>query len=104
MSQHTFTAVTGDGRRVGVLTGWDRPLQGFFLVVEEVGAEDENYVFTNLDLPAGQSHPKDYRVFQRVLDELGVSIPDGLLEELLIDQALNAGNKRKIWTSEAPQC
>lgn len=97
MSQHTFTATTHNGRDVEVLTGWDRPLQGFFLVVQEVGARDDRYVFSNLDLPVWESHPRDFDGFMRVLADLGIKVPQGLLEELLLDAALNVGNKCKAW-------
>lgn len=32
MTQHVFISSMKDGRKVEVMAGWDRPLQGFFLL------------------------------------------------------------------------
>lgn len=87
MSQHRFTY-----GELHVLTGWDRPLQHFFLVVEKENADDE-YVYTNLndpDLPwggmtIGQVTAK--------LAELSIPLPLTLVEELMSDQKCNVGNR-----------
>jgi len=52
MSQHFFKCLH-QGKPVCVLMGWDRPLSGFFLVVEaDIPTLDDDYVYSNLNDPA----------------------------------------------------
>ena len=86
MSQHVFKTKYKN-RPVMVLAGWDRPLQGFFLVVSRVNAKgrEEGCVFSNLECQ--ESHPKSFDPFRAKLQNLGIEIPDG---------RENCGNKRVI--------
>lgn len=98
MSQHTFHAKTGDGQEVSVLAGWDRPLQGFFLVIERIKRPGD-YLFCNLDVPASvPAHPKTWDYFQAELDRLCIAMPKGLMQALLADKQRDAGNSKKHWT------
>jgi hypothetical protein len=94
MTQHIFNSTTKDGRQVEVLAGWDRPLQGFFMVIEDL-ENDDGYIFNNLDLE--QPHPKSFDGFEQSLKDFGIPIPQGLVAELNQDRLENLGNKRKIW-------
>lgn len=96
MSQHIFKAVL-NGEKIEVLAGWDRPLQGFFLVIERIGPADRPigpYLFSNLDM--GEPHPKSFDYFRNVLDEFGIRVPQEMVDEIVRDGAVNKGNKRVI--------
>lgn len=88
MSQHVYDAIVGD-RKIEVFMGWDRPLQGFFMVLEEDGADD--YLFSNLYEPV--THPKTLDRFIEVLAGLGIALPDEMIAEMEQDKLDNAGNK-----------
>jgi len=104
MSQHIFSTTTQDGIEVTVQAGWDKPLDGYYLVVERDdglgGSEeegDEGYLFTNLSLPPAETHPKSFNPFIEVLLRLGVQIPNEMLSEILRDGAMKIGNRRVTW-------
>jgi hypothetical protein len=66
--------------------GWDRPLQGFFLLVEE--ADSDELLYSNLDDPAlaycmGLPATPDH--FVATLKAMSLSVPDAMLREVLRD-------------------
>ncbi len=96
MSQHVFKTILND-QEIAVLAGWDRPLQGFFLVIERIDhgdRDDDPYLFSNLDIR--ESHPKSFECFRNVLDEFGIAVPEEMIDEILRDGAVNMGNKRVL--------
>ncbi len=109
MSQHHWeTSVAG--KRLAVLMGWDRPLQGFFCVVrelteknaspEDVDGEEDLYLYCNLDDPAltrtmGMSPSLDY--FAEKLLSFGIQVPAEMMEGIWIDQVLNEGNRCAVY-------
>jgi hypothetical protein len=96
MSQHVFNAML-NGEKIEVLAGWDRPLQGFFLVIQRIDPGDRPigpYLFSNLDM--GEPHPKSFDHFRNVLDEFGIRVPQEMVDEIIRDGAVNKGNKRVI--------
>lgn len=93
MSQHIFETEY-NGRGVKIIMGWDRPLQGYFMMIEKknLKEEDENpYIFNNLEIK--NSHPITLQPFLNVLDELGIEIPDKMIGEVEADGIFNVGNK-----------
>lgn len=97
MSQHRFKSKTSAGQEVDVLAGWDRPLQGYFLLVKPV-PDPGHYLFCNLDVPDDvPSHPQTWDFFQAKLEEFGIPMPKGLLQHLQADKANNAGNLTVRW-------
>lgn len=93
MSQHYFDT-TCAGEPVLVLMGWDRPLQGYFMVIES--ARRGKYLYSNLAdralaRCAGLSRSLDY--FVEKLRELGVSVPARMLSEIRADAGSNVGNR-----------
>lgn len=90
MNQHYFETAAKD-RELRILAGWDRPLQGFFLVIMD---SDGEVLASNLELP--ESHPKDFGVFQQMLDEYGIVLPAEMVDEIIDDGASNMGN-RVVW-------
>lgn len=95
MSQHYFNT-QHQGRPIRVLLGWDRPLQGFFMVIERMDAKDDesDYLYSNLtdeDLPVSQ--PQEIAPYLQRLEEFGIVIPQKMLPEVLSDREQNVGNK-----------
>jgi hypothetical protein len=86
-----------DGRPIQVLMGWDRPLRGFFLVVERLDALSENesqYLYSNLDdMTLDCALPKELNHFLIRLASLRIVLPQNMLQAVLADQRENAGNK-----------
>lgn len=76
MSQHRF-----NGGKYSVLCGWDKPLQGFFLVIEE----NDELQYSNLN--EYESHPKSFDAFLIVLARFGIDMSDELLHQLNQDKA-----------------
>ena len=80
------------------LTGWDRPLQHFFLVIEKQNATDEDgYVFNNLARPNAAMTLEE---IEQQLDKAGVPVPPTLIEDLQLDCDLNRGNHRITYAWE----
>ena len=72
MSQHFYTSHY-QGRTVTVLMGWDRPLQGYFMVV--TFNRDDDPVYSNLDDPdliPWMGFPPTLEPFVRKVDALGL--------------------------------
>lgn len=92
MSQRTF--VYAD---LNILAGWDRPLQRFFLVIEDqkdIEAENDNYVFSNLKLP---NPDMSLEQVKQVLTDNGIEWPETLFTDLALDQKNNVGNLRHCY-------
>lgn len=97
MSQHCYHS-TYQGQPITILMGWDRPLQGFFMVIHE--EEKEDYVYTNLEDPTlfsfgGFPHSLDH--FQQKLIELRLSVPAQMIQEIKKDAVANMGNRYVIY-------
>ena len=93
MSQHFFETQY-NGKKVKVFAGWDRPLQGFFMMVEDLDASegsDDPYIYNNL--ARKDSHPKTFEPFIHVLVDLGIIIPKEMIDEIVADGIANMGNK-----------
>lgn len=94
MSQHFLKTSHGD-QAITILAGWDRPLQGYFMVIELDGCtneyEDPCYLYNNLDHHV--SHPPTFAPFQEVLDAFGIHVPEEMVREIIADGMVNMGNK-----------
>jgi hypothetical protein len=73
MSQHYFDTTWGS-QLISILMGWDRPLQGYFMVIES--PENDEPLWCNLSHEP--SHPD-------ILE---------MIQEILEDGAKNVGNKQ----------
>jgi len=104
MSQHHFATML-QGRPVEVLMGWDRPLQGFFMLVSrgDAGDDEDEYLYCNLDdhalvrcggLPAAMDH------FVVQLRKLGIEVPPAMLAEVERDAVVNAGNRFVVYGAD----
>lgn len=99
MSQHCFPT-THQGHPVQLMLGWDRPLQGFFMVIERTGVDDDEeedpFVYSNLydvDLLPTRGYAHDISYFQAKLNDLGLQVPERILQEVREDRAHNVGNR-----------
>lgn len=94
MSRHqAFVSV--EGRTLLVVAGYDRPTKEVFLevVVDDIddAAADEAPLYSSLAAP--QRDWTDVRTLARVLDELGLMVPAGLIDAVRGDQLANTGNR-----------
>jgi hypothetical protein len=107
MSQHTFTT-SQHGRTLEIRAGWDRPLQGFFLTVyiastDEDGSDDDDFLYSNLtdlELLSCGGLPRDFGHFERKLEELELTVPAAMLEQVRQDAHCNAGNRFVRWAAD----
>ncbi|GAB4223542.1 MAG: hypothetical protein Tsb005_18990 [Gammaproteobacteria bacterium] len=93
MSQHHFYTQHA-GERTHILLGWDKPLQGFFLVIHKPSDGDEPY-WSNLATVGLLPHI-DY--FLQVLKTQGIDIPQPMIDAVLQDARDNVGNKQVTWS------
>ncbi len=98
MSQHRFKT-SYKAQPVEILMGWDRPLQGFFLVIQDLSDENEP-IYSNLDdenlEPDGLS--RDLGYFQNKLKQLGIFVPAQMWDEIKSDQLDNVGNRYETYS------
>ena len=94
MSQHHFTTEKED-KVIYVLMGWDRPCQGYFMVIQDL--TNEEMLYTNL--ANTNPHPQTLDTYLKFLQETNITIPKNMLEQLKSDRELNAGNVSYDWNN-----
>lgn len=103
MSAHHCKAMMGD-KLVTVMMGWDRPLQGFFLVVEDpADPESDDYVYSNIDDPRlrrWHGLPPELDHFIAQLNTLGIEVPALMIEEVRADKRGNVGNRNVVYDEQ----
>lgn len=107
MSQHFYPA-TYMGQPVIVMMGYDRPLRGFFMVIESAGdsasaapvfnheEDDDYYVYSNLsdfELLNCCGLPKTTDHFLKRLQEMDITAHPNVITAIKQDQVENVGNK-----------
>ena len=101
MSQHRFTTMLGN-TEVAVTMGWDQPLQGYVMTIMEANSatsmaenedteEKEVYLFDNFKQI--DSHPKEITGYLFELELLDIDVPRQMIDEVMMDEARNIGNK-----------
>lgn len=95
MSRHYFKTEYS-GKPVEVLMGFDRPLNGFFMVIdyqEEPEDDDEcdGYLFSNMWQE--DPHPHMLKPYLEKLTELNISVPPAMIAEIESDGRQKMGNK-----------
>lgn len=90
MSRHYFKTEY-QGKAITVLMGYDRPLGGFFMVIEDSGQEEDEYIYSNLNEEI--THPKSLEQYRAKLEQLGIFVPAEMLMEIEADGAALMGNK-----------
>ena len=100
MSQHFVKFIHGPLKcEVLVQLGWDRPLQGFYLIAQKVETPhtsdaDEGFIYENL---SDCGHPKTLERFKAVSKELGLQIPDVMWRNAYQDSQLQVVNQQKFY-------
>jgi len=99
MSQHLFDTQY-ETRPVTILMGWDRPLQGYFMVIEyqDAAGDDDDYVYSNLmdadpRLLRRSGLANDLALFEEKLAGLGLRVPALMLAQIRTDAERNTGNR-----------
>jgi len=123
MSQHRFETQTSTGRQVEVTIGYDRPLNGFFLVVSAAAldtaamadvyyADDDDdddddddgdvFIYSNLDdvalIDLG-GLTLDLQYFKSKLALLGITLAPNIEHELQEDRRHRVGNRFCLYDS-----
>lgn len=103
MSQHHYQTRNAQGSPVYVLAGWDCPLGHFFLNVEHANAgdDDEEMIYSNLDdAQGGLAHRESFAYYRKVLADLGIDVPEAMIEAIEQDKIHQVGNRVEDWTPE----
>jgi hypothetical protein len=93
MSQHHFSLIH-EGVETHVLMGWDKPTQGYFLVIEKDSDDDEPF-WSNLNR-CTDPHPKTLDPFIKVLKELNIEVPQNMITAVKKNGLDNAENE-EVW-------
>ena len=72
--------------------GWDRSLQGFFMVINKADRDEPFWLNLNYE----PSHPDTLQPFFDVLKKLNIQPPAEMIEEINQDARANQGNKQVI--------
>lgn len=104
MSQH-IAIIEHNSRSTRVLMGWDRPLQGFFLVISYCDTQDDEseFLYCNLDdkeLRKCWGLPKSFDHFETVLKNLNITVPREMIDETRKDQCNNVGNRVVVYNTD----
>jgi hypothetical protein len=102
MSQHIFhTQYKND--QITVLMGWDRPLQGYFMVIQKKVNKTDDFIYSNLDDPhlaESGGFASTIEPFVKKLNELGIEVPLEMFDLVKLDGVFNAGNKQVFYSAE----
>lgn len=94
MSQHSVR-IRYRSREVVVIAGYDRPLNDLFLQVlahkEAPQVIEEHVLYSSLHEP--RRDWSDINTVSDKLTELGIEVPDSLLEAVYLDQLFHVGNR-----------
>lgn len=91
MSRHTCNT-QHEGRDAQVILGYDRPLGGFYMQVWVDGGGGPLYAsLADMDLVGG--HAPDLDVFVKKLEEMGIAVPQTMIDEVRRDAEHGAGNR-----------
>lgn len=99
MSQHIYVTTHKD-RKVKILIGWDRPLKGYFMVLAYEDSKEFENLYSNLEDPRLKQFmglPPTIEPFLEKLQELGIEIPEAILDEVEMDGIFNVGNRVVIY-------
>jgi len=92
MSRHHLRTVR-NGSPCIVVTGYDRPLNEFFLQIwdDGPGTDADEPAYSSLNEPAADW--RDIATALRRLGELGVEVPRSMIDAVVADSVRRAGNR-----------
>lgn len=99
MSQHIYKT-TYQNRPLQVLMGWDKPLSGYFLVLAYEDSKEFENLYSNLEDPKLMQYgglPPTIEPFLEKLLELGIEVPEAILDEVEMDGIFNMGNRVVVY-------
>ena len=98
MSKHAFDQTVGD-TTYDVQIGWDKPTVSFYFNVSVIGDNGEigTPVASNLYLPA--HHCLTLKEIEQVLEDFGIVLPSGLLQNVENDRINNAVNQFHVYNN-----
>lgn len=99
MSQHIYKT-TYQNRPLKVLMGWDRPLSGYFCVLAYEDSNDFENLYSNLEDPKLLQYgglPPTIEPFLEKLQELGIEVPEAILDEVEMDGIFKMGNRVVVY-------
>ena len=105
MSQHLFRT-EHRGQSVTILMGFDRPLQGYFMVIELDDADEDTWLYSNLEDPALIRYmglPPTLEPFLERLAALGLQVPAAMVDEIRADGRSGVGNRYVQWNAQGAQ-
>lgn len=92
MSQHRI--INGDKF---AMVGYDRPLSGYFLIIEDISDEENpKEIFNNLSIK-GETHPPTPDIFYEELKKAGFIVTQELKDLLSMDGAFGSMNNIVFW-------
>ena len=103
MSQHVKKLKGAKGQSYTIITGWDRPCQGFFLLVTvqllpTSLSNEYDTVYTNMT--EAVPHPKDFTFFENILTDLKLTLPKDMRAALEEDKMVDRGNHFVDWDEQ----
>jgi hypothetical protein len=96
MSQHYFFT-QHQGEPIKVFMGYDKPLDGYFMVIEKEedsdndDEDDDGLLYSNLF--EEYSHPNNLDGYLAVLKTMNIVVPQQMLDEIKQDFLHRVGNK-----------
>ena len=92
MSRHHLRTVVAGASTV-VVMGYDRPLNEYFLQLwaDSPGPDADEPTYSSLDEPAADW--RDIGTVIRKLGELGVQVPGSMIDAVVTDAVVRAGNR-----------
>jgi hypothetical protein len=90
MSQHIFSTLH-ETLPVTVMLGWDRPIGHFFMVIERVDVDSDDFVYSNLD--EVEPFDKELSFYKAKLKDLGIQVPQCMFPQLEMDKKRGIGNR-----------
>lgn len=88
------------GKKVTVLAGWDRPLQGYFMVIEDRSGE---LIYSNLEDEDLTYLEQEFEYFIEKAKSFGIQIPHNMLVRLHEDKVANIGNAESVFTPDGTE-
>lgn len=95
MSRHTFIETNND-RKLEVTMGYDRPMDYYFMTIEDLKKQSKGPKLIYSNLNEKNAFQKDLELYKTVLIKHDIIVPNEMLEEVLLDGKVKAGNKMVV--------
>lgn len=99
MSQHIYKTKNAEGQNLTITLGYDRPLDFVFCTIM---SQDDAVIYSNLDDDGAGTDQQDANYYRRILEQLGLHVPESVFREVISDQTRRMGNRVEIHGSDEP--